>query len=101
MKCSFYLELSIIKAPAAEIQNEIRDFFFLAFKRKGKGKENLPFPAGANLFPHACTVCPGWKKSVRSSSTPYTSKLYFANASNESVSASSRVLFAVTVIPSK
>ena len=26
MKCSFCLELSIIKAPAAEIQNEIRDF---------------------------------------------------------------------------
>lgn len=26
MKCSFCLELSIIKAPAAEIQNEIRIF---------------------------------------------------------------------------
>ena len=26
MKCSFYLELFIIKAPAAKIQNEIRDF---------------------------------------------------------------------------
>ena len=42
MKCSFYLELSIIKAPAAEIQNEIRIFFRIC-----------------------CMVCPGRKKSDR------------------------------------
>lgn len=42
MKCSFYLELSILKAPAAEIQNEIRIFFRIC-----------------------CTVCPGRKKSDR------------------------------------
>lgn len=42
MKCSFYLELSIIKAPAAAIQNEIRIFFRIC-----------------------CMVCPGRKKSDR------------------------------------
>lgn len=42
MKCSFCLELSIIKAPAAEIQNEICIFFSIR-----------------------CMVCPGRKKSDR------------------------------------
>lgn len=50
MKCSFYFAPSIIETPAAEIQNKVRDAFFLAFKRKGKGEKN-PFPRWRKSFP--------------------------------------------------